>query len=331
MIKITPTKQELLELRKKVNKHYTFHNDFDVMQSINNSSRNSQKNVFTPLTINTDVSRIVNNLQQTIVLSQPKPRFDELRKELKKSAIRVQRIKNGASLSTVFSDSSSSYQIQEPKSVAFIDEDKAIHEPKEYIVPGVVVSPDFVMPRSAVEQSFISPSQNEFNRLKNEIFEEDRLHYNQTIQEINLYTRRLPYAIPQTFKDYQKYGLREAQRRAKRAAVLSALKIKRTEAWWSEFVADISASGKSFPNDILVEFASLSQYNSDSFSRFYIKTVRKYKKPKTIRYLLQKANFHGKFMEDYFLAMILEKADMKLSTPKPPLNSQAQKSPRYIH
>ena len=280
------TNREILAQREQLRKAYTFHEG-----NPKAIPKPQQRNPITTLTINTDVSKVLRDLEQTVVLTRPRNRVAEFHNEIIKSRLRVQRVKNGASLSTVFSDEPTVYQLQESPRVAFLDEQQALQDQQDYIVPGVPKEPEFVLPRTAKNYGFSSPSKIEFNQVTNNIYEKDRQRYNETMKEINLYNRRLSYSISQQYSDYQKYGLQEAQRRARRSERLSALKEKRTENWWPQIVKEISISGKSLCEiQFLNEFAALEAIDSDSVLNLYQKYAAKYKYTKKLQQIIRKIN-----------------------------------------
>ncbi|OHT01322.1 hypothetical protein TRFO_31865 [Tritrichomonas foetus] len=298
-----------LNKRRSLKDLYTFHHVGGLAEDRIESRRIAEAAQIPPLTIKSDIKTKLKQLEHTEILTAP--RFDpyELHKELQASSIRLLKIRNGMPLSQVVHEPGPTYQPLTPRRVNYADNKQILFPPREYVVPNLQRKSQYVLPPSE-DESPATKAQNQLLRFKNQIYEADRKRFNANLEELNRRNRRRPHALSQQYEDYVKYGLKESQRRAERAACLSALKERRQEAWWPDFVNEFPKDGKSKRDlEYLEMLASVPTFNEETIFNLYTEAISKYKNAEPFKELLEKINQIGKYVQDYKLMMIVKKVE----------------------
>lgn len=301
------TKSDVLQSRQNLHDLYTFHNCGGTRAARVESTPQKRTVEIPELTIHTDVGQMIADLEETIVLKRPRMDPIELRKELKASSARLQKIKNGTALSKVVRQPSIIYPLQKARRVAFMDEREAIRAPRGYVVPQVPRPPEFVLPSDICDDP-VAVTHNEFNKFKNQIYEEDRMKYNQVVEDLNRRNRRREKNMCEEYEDMMKYGLREARRRAQRAGRLSELRCKREERWWQEFVGEYKKDGRN-PMDLvfLDMLANAGEFSGSSLASVYREGLVKHRScAKKLKDMILRINELGRIVEPYKLNMMFK-------------------------
>lgn len=304
------TKRDILQSRQNLHDLYTFHNCGGMREARVESTPVKRREAIPELNIHTDVNQMISELEETIVLKRPRMEPIELRKELKASSARLQKIKNGTALSQVVRQPSIIYPLQKARKVGFMEERDAIRAPRGYVVPQVPRPPEFVLPSDLCADP-VSITHNEFNKFKNQIYEEDRMKLNQVIEDLNRRNKRREKNMCEEYEDMMKFGLREARRRAQRAGRLSELRTRRTERWWSEFVSEYKKDGKN-PMDLvfLDLLSSVSEFNGTTIGGVYREGLVKHRSyAKKLKDMILRINELGRIVEPYKLNMIFKEIE----------------------
>jgi hypothetical protein len=298
------SKDDKLRDRRKIQDAYTFRGFIDQDEHIL-SHRQRLTQQLPVLTIHTDVATMINQLQHTVVIHPPRLSYTEMDRELHASSARLLQIQSGKRLSKVYQTSSQPYPLQSVQRVGFMEEMDAIRAPREYVVPQVPRPAQFVFPDAVVSGDPATLTQNELNRFKHSIHEADRERFNESIEDLNRRNRRRSFAIQQQFEDFTKYGMPEARRRAQRSARLSALKEKRSEPWWAQFVGEFRSDGKSEAElwylDLLTR---VPEFTEESMKWLYREALTHRKNGRKFKEMLTRVNELSGALESYKLVMI---------------------------
>lgn len=307
------TKAEILEARRKVSDSFSFCCTKEPTGRIM-SPRQRKMQQIPILTIHTDVTAMINDLGNTTVLRRPRMDQSELHKELQAASARLQKIKNGYPLSRVLHQPAIIYPLQHARKVAFMDEREAIKPPRTYVVPQVPGPSEFVLPDDIVNNDRVAITHNEFNKFKNQIYEDDRRRYNETVEDLNRRNRRREKSLSTEYEDLIKYGLREARRRAQRSGRLSELRARRTEEWWGQFVSEFKAEGRSPMDLVFIDMlADVSSFNEQTLGSVYREGLMKHKSvaPK-LKEMIQRINDLGNVVEQYRLLMMFRNVEAQV-------------------
>jgi hypothetical protein len=292
--------------RRKIRESYTFQRCGHIDREDRVlSPRQRQSQTIPILTIHTDTDRMVRKLQHTVVLQRPRMDQAEVRRELQASSARIQHIRAGAPISTVSRQPYTIYPLQEPHLVDFIDEREATRPPRHYVVPQVPRPSEYVFASGDVGPDPIDIAENEFNKMRNRIAEDDRAANNRLLTELNRRNKRRHEAIGTQYEDLIKYGMTEANRRARRAAKLSELKEARTDSWWSGFVDEFPQVGKSVTDLIYLEMlAKVPEFNELTFGAIYRDALMRFKDGRNFKEVLTRVNELSGAIQQYKLLMI---------------------------
>jgi hypothetical protein len=312
------TCEDRLRDRRRVQETYTFRGiaSYDSSSHVI-SPRRRQTQAVPVLTIHTDVSTMISQLEKTVVLRQPRLDPLEMNQELQASAARLLHVQSGQTLSKATQAPAVVYPIQRVSHVAFMDEREAIRPPRTYVVPQVPRPADFVFPDAVVAGDPSAQRENELNKFSDRIYEEDRERFNATIMDLNRRNRRRPYALGQQFEDFVHFGMDEARRRAQRSGRLSEMKELREEEWWSGFVGEFTKDGRATMDLVLLEmFTKVKEFNEEAIARIYKEALVKYRAGKRCRGMLTRANELAGVLEPHRLGRLFDDVDRRVCADK---------------
>ena len=249
-----------------------------------------------------DCNGVIAKFEGTAIVKRPTFRIKEMRQEIRDARDRLQRVKNGYPLEQIVKPCETEYPVEEPEVVEF-------HTPRRKRArrgrPAV-----YVYAREMVEKNSVAEIQNEFNVLRYLLNEEDRKRNNAVIGDINRRNRRRHYALAKEYEDVERHGMGTARLRAKRAAQMSALKEKREDDWWRDFV-------ESLPHEMRVmHWLSVigrpPKLDEATVRGIYREAATTRSDYRLCKELLEKANGYGHFLPDYKLMMIFESVEKHL-------------------
>jgi hypothetical protein len=128
--------------------------------------------------------------EHTVVLRAPRLGLVEMNRELKASSARLLQVQSWKTLAKVCQGITDPYPLEPPRSVRFMDEQQTIRPPREYVVPQVPQTPQFVFPQAVLADDPAALTQNELNRFRHTIYESDRQRFNETVDDLNRRNRR---------------------------------------------------------------------------------------------------------------------------------------------
>jgi hypothetical protein len=294
-----------LEQRREIYEKYTLHHYL----ALGIGSLDDPRRVRKPpqeLEFHKRVAPLLQKLDDTIILHRPELSYRTVRKDLKAASARVQKIRSGISMARVLDAEIPEYPLQEAKKFTIMEEKDIRRISRREPAPIIYSNACYVVPSEIFKDSPVLDTQNQFNRFRNYIYEGDRYHQNQLIQELNKRNRRRRHALPKQYEDMTKYGLTESHRRARRAERLSSLAEGRKEEWWKDLVASVPKEGRNKMDLVYLEtLTTAKEFNEATFKEMYHYVLSRNKNDKRFREILVDINERGGYMEPFRLNMIL--------------------------
>lgn len=249
-----------------------------------------------------DFNAVIAKFEGTAIVKRPKFRVKEMRQELRDAKDRLQRVKNGYPLERIVKPCGTVYPVEEPEVVEFrTPRRKRVRRDKAAV---------YVYSDETFAKHSVAEIQNEFNIFRYQLNEDDRRRNNVMIGDINRRNRRRHYALAQEYQDVERYGMGTARMRAKRAAQMSALKEKREDEWWTDFI-------ESLPQEMRIMHWVSVLGKPKTLDEITVRTL--YREAATTRTdyllfkeLLERANGFGHFLPDYKLMLIFESVEKHL-------------------
>jgi hypothetical protein len=311
------TRDERLRERRRVHDAYTFRGvgSYDSSSRVI-SPRQRQTQTVPVLTIRTDVATMIGQLEKTVVLRRPRLDPLEMNRELRASSARLPHVQSGQALSKAAQAPAPVYPIQRASHVAFMDEGEAIRPPRAYVVPQVPRPADFVFPDAVVAGDPSGLRDNELNKFRNRIYEEDRDRFNATVMDLNRRNRRRAYAVAQQFEDFVHFGMDEAAAGAAQGR-LSEMKEMREEEWWRGFVGEFTKDGRATMDLVLLDlFTSVKEFNEEMLARIYKEAIVRYRAGKQCREMLVRVNELAGVLEPHRLGRLFDDVDKRVRADK---------------
>lgn len=193
--------------------------------------------------------------------------------ELRASEHRLQLVRRGVSLSKVLmNDSSKKYQAYEPGKRFDGVNDVMRKMPTKYsgIPPSRRIQ--FVQSTSSTPPERVDlvskiniaePQKAKLKKIRHVTAEVELQRHNEMIQHLNHANERRLRSTKQFFDDIADYGYEVAQRRAKRAAQRSRLRVMCKADWWEDFMKEVSKNPKAPSTDEYIDEETEENNNTE--------------------------------------------------------------------
>ena len=249
------------------------------------------------LNIFSNITKKINDINQTVIVKPPKQIYSYYRREIKESQLRIKKIKNGIPIFQAIKSNQLEIPIQEPITI-----NQRPNLKKGYSIPNTEKN-DFYFPKDIIGKSKGDQILNELEGLKYNIYEEDRERINIEIRNINRRNKRREKALKEQFELTLKFGFNESRKICQRSAQLSSLKDRKNEEWWPKFIEQYSSNNLSKEEFRILNLLSKTPLNEDSLLELANKEKNIGNNIEIFKKIILKANEIGKFTNNLWLTM----------------------------
>lgn len=272
-------------------------------------------NTFTP-----DVNKVLQKLDANECLKPVKILHNPFKQELRASNQRLAQVRRGVPLMKVIPEKPVEYPLLEEKLKYDGIGDVIAELPQDYKA-GLIKKVDFVIPVTArpVRPPQLSARLNSADlitkRIQRLMIESDKMtlkFHNEVIANLNHANQRRTRVMKQFNSDLNKYGYKEASRRAKRAAQKSRLRIISRYPWWAEFIEyAFSQPVTSEENKLIHEISETTNLNGPQIMSWIKKVSEEYQNPDRSLELILWINTKCKIIDENVLNIIKDQGMFK--------------------
>lgn len=300
------TKEQKLSARRSNDMKYTYNYREGKIPSPVLSRRKAAELTVPALTIETDVNTKIKNVENILRVRSPRPVQHHVLKEIRDSEKRIKRVRAGISINKVFAETSEPIPLQTVPKSNFMSEEESIRPFTSYIAPQTEPRPHLYNVHPPATASVGDRAANSVEGILYQITEDDRKRDNEIITNINRRNARRFKNIKAQYDNSLKYGMEEAQKRARRGAALSALKEKRTEYWWADFINEFPVGDVSPEQLVILKHLSKATFTEPGIIAFIQEADARNWSNYYLRIIMKAANDHGHFMNPIRLGMLLK-------------------------
>ncbi|EAY02775.1 hypothetical protein TVAG_370030 [Trichomonas vaginalis G3] len=260
-----------------------------------------------------DINQVLQKLDTNECIKPAKILRNPFKQELKASNQRLAQIKRGVPLMNIIPHELTIYPLLEEKLKYNGVADVISELPQDYKA-GLIKKVDFVIPvrdkqvRPPPLSARINTADQITKRIQRLITKGDRLalkYHNEVISNINHANQRRARVMKQFNSDLNKYGFREASRRAQRASQKSRLRIISNHPWWPEFIDyAFSNSVTSEENQLIHDIAETENLNGPKLMGFIKDILENYQNPYRSMELIRWINNRCKIIDDNVLSIM---------------------------
>ncbi|EAY15922.1 hypothetical protein TVAG_165500 [Trichomonas vaginalis G3] len=300
------TKDQKLSARRSLDATYTYkYREGKVPTPVLSRRRQAALKIPT-LSVETDINAKIKSAEDILRVRPPKPVQHYILKEIRDADRRIRRVKAGIPINKVFSERTDPIPLQKVPKTEFLTEEQAIRPFTSYIAPQMEPRLHLYNVHPPDTTTIGDLASNEIEGILYRINEEDRLRDNEIVSSINRRSARRHKNMKVQYENSLKYGMEEAQIRARRSAALSALKERRTESWWQDFINDFPSEDVNPEQLKILRYLSKAQFTEPGIVEFLQLADDKRWLPLYYKPILRAANEHGHFLPELRLGILLK-------------------------